>query len=55
MHDILLASVTLAALVRSAWLLIGLVRVIPVHFRARTRRWGMAEVLTFAELPVFLA
>ena len=54
MHDILLASVTLAALVRSAWLLLGLVRVIPVHFRARTRRWGMAEVLTFAELPVFL-
>ena len=54
MHDILLASVTLAALVRSAWLLVGLVRVIPVHFRARTRRWGMAEVLTFTELPVFL-
>ncbi len=54
MHDTLLASVTLAALVRSAWLLIGLVRVVPVHFRARTRRWGLAEVLTFAELPLFL-
>ena len=54
MHDVLLASVTVAAFVRSAWLLIGLVRVIPVHFRARTTRWGLAEVLTFAELPVFL-
>ncbi len=54
MHDVLLASVTVAAFVRSAWLLIGLVRVIPVHVRARTTRWGLAEVLTFAELPVFL-
>lgn len=39
---------------RSAWLLIGLVRVIPVHVRARTRTWGLAEVLAFVELPVFL-
>jgi protein-S-isoprenylcysteine O-methyltransferase Ste14 len=54
LYDLLLASVVLAALVRSAWLLIGLVRVIPVHFRARMRRWGLAEVLAFAELPVFL-
>jgi protein-S-isoprenylcysteine O-methyltransferase Ste14 len=28
--------------------------VIPVHLRARTRRWGWAEVFTFVELPVFL-
>jgi len=27
----------------------------PVHLRARTRRWGLAEVLAFVELPVFLA
>ena len=44
----------MAAFVRSAWLLIGLVRVIPVHVWARTTRWGLAEVLTFAELPIFL-
>jgi protein-S-isoprenylcysteine O-methyltransferase Ste14 len=55
MQDVLLGLVTLAALVRSAWLLVALVRVIPVHLRARTRRWGLAEVLTFAELPFFLA
>ena len=54
MQDVLLASVTLAALVRSAWLLVGLVRVIPVHLHARTRRWGPAEVLAFLEVPVFL-
>ena len=54
MHGVLLDSITLAALVRSAWLLIGLVRVIPVHLRARTRRWGLAEALTFVELPIFL-
>ncbi len=54
MHEILLGSVTLAAAVRSAWLLIGLVRIIPVHLRARIRRWGPAEVLAFLELPVFL-
>lgn len=54
MHDGFLASITLAAIVRSAWLLIGLVRVIPVHLRARTRRWGLAEALAFVELPVFL-
>jgi protein-S-isoprenylcysteine O-methyltransferase Ste14 len=55
MHELLLASVKLVALIRSAWLLVGLVRVIPVHLRARTRRWGVAEALTFLELPVFLA
>jgi protein-S-isoprenylcysteine O-methyltransferase Ste14 len=31
-----------------------LVRVIPVHLRARTRKWGVPEILTFLELPVFL-
>lgn len=54
MLDALLASLTLAALVRSAWLLVGLVRMVPVHLRARTRRWGLAEVLALLEVPVFL-
>ncbi len=55
MLEILLDCVTAAAVVRCSWLLVGLVRVIPVHLRARTRRWGVPEVLTFFELPVFLA
>jgi protein-S-isoprenylcysteine O-methyltransferase Ste14 len=55
MLRILLYCVAAAAIVRSAWLLVGLVRVIPVHLRARTRRWGVAEVLTFLELPAFLS
>jgi len=55
MQDVLLTSVTLAASVRSAWLLIGLVRVVPVHLHARTRQWGLVEVLAFLELPAFLA
>ena len=55
MYELLLYVAVGAAVMRSGWLLIGLVRVIPVHIRARTRRWGIAEVLAFAELPVFLA
>lgn len=55
MLEILLYCVIAAAVVRCAWLLVGLVRVIPVHLRARTRRWGIPEILTFCELPVFLA
>ena len=55
MLEILLHSVTAAAVVRSSRLLVGLVRVVPVHLRARTRRWGASDVLTFLELPVFLA
>jgi protein-S-isoprenylcysteine O-methyltransferase Ste14 len=55
MLEILLYCVTGAAMVRCSWLLVGLVRVIPVHLRARTRKWGVPEVLTFLELPVFLA
>jgi protein-S-isoprenylcysteine O-methyltransferase Ste14 len=55
MLEILLYCVTAAAAVRCAWLVVGLVRVIPVHLRARTRKWGGAEVLAFLELPVFLA
>lgn len=54
MYELLLYTAVGAAILRSAWLLIGLVRVIPVHLRARTRKWGLAEVLAFAELPVFL-
>ena len=54
MLEILFYCITAAAVVRSSWLLVGLVRVIPVHVRARTRKWGVPEVLTFFELPVFL-
>jgi protein-S-isoprenylcysteine O-methyltransferase Ste14 len=52
--DILLDCVAAAAMARCSWLFVGLVRVIPVHLRARTRRWGAPEVLTFLELPTFL-
>jgi protein-S-isoprenylcysteine O-methyltransferase Ste14 len=55
MLEILLYCVAAAAVVRCSWLLVGLIRVIPVHLRARTRKWGIPEVLTFFELPVFLA
>ena len=55
MQAILIYCVTAAAVVRCSWLLVGLVRVIPVHLRARTRKWGVPEVLAFLELPVFLA
>src|SRR5262245_5798203 len=54
MLEILLYCVSAAAAFRCSWLLVGLVRVIPVHLRARTRKWGVPEVLTFLELPVFL-
>ena len=53
MQDTLLDCVTAAALIRSAWLLVGLARVIPVHRRARITRWGLVEGLTFLELPAF--
>ena len=49
----ILGVVKAAALMRSIWLLIGLVRLVPVHLGARTRRWGPTEVLTLAELPIF--
>jgi len=55
MYQLLLYLAVGSAVIRSAWLLVGLVRVIPVHMRARTRRWGLAEVLAFLELPMFLA
>jgi len=55
MLEILLYCVVAAAVVRCSWLLVGLVRVIPVHLRARTRKWGVPEVLTFLELPAFLS
>jgi len=54
MYQLLLSLAIGSAIIRSAWLLIGLVRVVPVHLHARTRRWGLAEVLAFLELPVFL-
>jgi protein-S-isoprenylcysteine O-methyltransferase Ste14 len=55
MYELLLYGVVGAAVIRSAWLLVGLVRVIPIHLRARTSKWGLSEVLAFIELPVFLA
>jgi protein-S-isoprenylcysteine O-methyltransferase Ste14 len=54
LYKLLLYLAVGSAVIRSAWLVIGLVRVIPVHMRARTRRWGLAEVLALVELPVFL-
>jgi protein-S-isoprenylcysteine O-methyltransferase Ste14 len=52
---ILLGSVTAAAGIRAAWLLVGLARVVPVHRRARVSRWGLVQVLALLELPLFLA
>ena len=53
-YQALLGSVVWMALARCAWLVIGLIRAIPVHRRARTRKWGFAEILALAELPLFL-
>ncbi len=54
MYEGLFDAVRVAALARSTWLLVGLVRMIPVHLRARSRRWGLAEVLALGELFGFL-
>ena len=53
--EILLGCVTAAALVRSAWLLVGLVRVVPVHRHARISRFGLVQILAFVEMPISLA
>lgn len=51
-----LRSVVLGAVfVRCGWLLIGIMRVGSVHRAARIRKWGVIEVLTLAELPLFFA
>ena len=55
MQEMLIRSVAAAACVRCAWLLVGIARVVPVHLRARARRWGVPEVLAFLELPAFMA
>jgi protein-S-isoprenylcysteine O-methyltransferase Ste14 len=55
MYEVLFDIVCYAALARSSWLLVGLARIIPVHLRARTRRWGVAELLAIGELFAFLA
>jgi hypothetical protein len=52
-YQLFLDTVAWMALARCGWLVIGLVRAIPVHRRARTRRWGFAELLALAELPLF--
>ena len=49
-----LEIVKAVALARSTWLIIGLARLIPVHARARSKMWGASELLTLAELPLFL-
>ena len=54
MYEALLDTVRYAALARSTWLLVGLARMIPVHVRARIRRWGAAELLALGELFGFL-
>jgi protein-S-isoprenylcysteine O-methyltransferase Ste14 len=53
-YEILFDTVRYAALARCTWLLVGLVRMIPVHVRARTRSWGLVEVLALGELFGFL-
>ncbi len=55
MYQTLLSAVVWLALVRCGWLLIGLIRLIPVHRRAKTRKWGPTEFFTTAELPLFFA
>lgn len=55
MVEVLFDSVRYAALARSSWLLVGVARMLPVHLRARTRRWGIPELLALLELFVFLA
>jgi protein-S-isoprenylcysteine O-methyltransferase Ste14 len=55
MYEHLVDAVRYAALARASWLLIGLIRMLPVHVRARTRRWGVAELLALGELFGFLA
>ena len=55
MYQTLLSAVVWLALCRCFWLLVGLIRLIPVHSRAKTRKWGLTEVLTMAELPLFFA
>jgi len=54
-YELLFDVVRYAALARSSWLLVGLARMLPVHLRARTRRWGIPELLALLELFVFLA
>ena len=55
MHQTVLTAVVWLVLIRCVWLFIGLIRLIPVHRRARTKKWGPIELFTFAELPVFFA
>jgi protein-S-isoprenylcysteine O-methyltransferase len=55
MYQVLFDIVCYAALARSVWLVIGLTRMIPVHVRARTRKYGLPELLALGELFVFLA
>jgi len=54
MYEILFDIVRYSALARSSWLLVGLARMVPVHARARTRKWGGPELLALAELFGFL-
>ncbi len=55
MYRTLLRAVAWTALVRCGWLLVGLIRLIPVHRGAKSRKWGPIELFTFGELPLFFA
>ena len=55
MYHTALTAVVWLILCRCGWLLIGLIRLIPVHRRARTSKWGAIELFTFVELPLFFA
>lgn len=54
MYGLALTSICFVALARCAWLLAGLIRMVHVHRGARYRRWGLPELLTVAEIPLFL-
>lgn len=53
MYQALLSIVVWITLGRCAWLLVGLVRMASVYRRARTTRWGLPELFTVLELPLF--
>lgn len=55
MYQKVLTAIVCLVFVRCAWLLIGLIRLVPVHRRARTGKWGPSEIFTVFELPLFFA
>jgi protein-S-isoprenylcysteine O-methyltransferase Ste14 len=53
MYEAVLTGILSVAVARCAWLLVGLVRMVRVHRRARYRKWTFPELLTVFELPLF--